>query len=285
MKKCPYLAMFFLIALFACDKDEDNQLKTDPPLSMQERVISLLGSYETGDSTKAVEYINPNNFVQHNLHIADGLEGMVKAISDGILKGTKIVPLRVLIDDDLIITHGEYQMNNISMVGFNIFRFKNDKIVEHWDNLQLAAGPNPSGHSMTDGAIDIMDESKTQANKDLIRNFTNEILIAGQDSLVSDFFNGNDLIQHNPTMKDSVSSWQAALENLSEQGTELIYHQLQKVVAQGNFVLAISDGQMGGQPMAFYDLYRLENDKIVEHWDVTEEIPDESTWSHNNGKF
>lgn len=36
---------------------------------------------------------------------------------------------------------------------------------------------------------------------------------------------------------------------------------------------------------AYYDLWRVENGKIAEHWDVMETIAGSSTWANDNGKF
>jgi predicted SnoaL-like aldol condensation-catalyzing enzyme len=58
-----------------------------------------------------------------------------------------------------------------------------------------------------------------------------------------------------------------------------------KVLGEGNFSLVLSEGFFLGQHVAFYDLYRLENDKILEHWDVIEEIPAPENWKNSNGKF
>ncbi|WP_162894228.1 hypothetical protein [Companilactobacillus musae] len=43
-------------------------------------------------------------------------------------------------------------------------------------------------------------------------------------------------------------------------------------IKQGNFVLIISEGHYGkrSSQAIFCDLYRLENGKLVEHWDVIE---------------
>ena len=41
----------------------------------------------------------------------------------------------------------------------------------------------------------------------------------------------------------------------------------------------------GGAPTSYYDLWRIENGKIAEHWDVMETIADKSTWQNQNGKF
>ena len=38
-------------------------------------------------------------------------------------------------------------------------------------------------------------------------------------------------------------------------------------------------------PQAFYDLYRIENGKQAEHWDVLETIPPSDQWKNPNGKF
>lgn len=59
----------------------------------------------------------------------------------------------------------------------------------------------------------------------------------------------------------------------------------EKALAQGNFVLAVSEGTFGGVPTSYYDLWRVENGKIAEHWDVMETIADEATWQNQNGKF
>ncbi|MDX8500630.1 hypothetical protein RFM99_19675 [Mesorhizobium sp. VK4C] len=38
-------------------------------------------------------------------------------------------------------------------------------------------------------------------------------------------------------------------------------------------------------PTSFYDLFRVENGTIAEHWDTIETIPPQSVWKNQNGKF
>ena len=59
----------------------------------------------------------------------------------------------------------------------------------------------------------------------------------------------------------------------------------EKALAQGTFVLAVSEGTFGGVPTSYYDLWRVENGKIAEHWEVMETIADDATWQNQNGKF
>ena len=45
---------------------------------------------------------------------------------------------------------------------------------------------------------------------------------------------------------------------------ERVHH----IVADGEFVFTQGEGILHGVPTAFYDLFRAENDKLAEHWDV-----------------
>jgi len=49
--------------------------------------------------------------------------------------------------------------------------------------------------------------------------------------------------------------------------------------------LLLGEGSVGGKPRAFFDLFRVENGKLAEHWDTVATIPDRSTWRNPNGKF
>jgi len=65
----------------------------------------------------------------------------------------------------------------------------------------------------------------------------------------------------------------------------MVYEKNHIVLGEGNFVLAVSEGQFGGEHTSFYDLFRLENGKIVEHWDIIETILPETEHKNTNGKF
>jgi predicted SnoaL-like aldol condensation-catalyzing enzyme len=63
------------------------------------------------------------------------------------------------------------------------------------------------------------------------------------------------------------------------------YQRVHRVLAEGNFVLSVSEGAFGGVHSAFYDLFRVADEKLVEHWDTTEKIAPRSEWKNDNGKF
>ncbi len=99
------------------------------------------------------------------------------------------------------------------------------------------------------------------------------------------YFDGDIYIQHNTGIADGLSGLGAALAALAKQNIQMIYTTVHQVLAQGNYVLAVSEGTFGGAPTSYYDLWRVENGKIAEHWDVMETIADKESWQNANGKF
>ena len=56
------------------------------PNNPRQQAVELLKSFETGDR-KSAAYINPDNYTQHNLAIADGLAGLT-AVLQALPKGS-----------------------------------------------------------------------------------------------------------------------------------------------------------------------------------------------------
>jgi predicted SnoaL-like aldol condensation-catalyzing enzyme len=72
---------------------------------------------------------------------------------------------------------------------------------------------------------------------------------------------------------------------MAKQGVTMKYDRIHKVLGEGNFVLVVSEGSVGGRHNSFYDLFRVERGKIAEHWDTIETIPPRERWRNSNGKF
>jgi predicted SnoaL-like aldol condensation-catalyzing enzyme len=250
----------------------------------REKAVALLNSIQTGDPAPAGEHINPAKYIQHNLAAADGLQGF-GALMAQLPKGSaKVRVVRAFQDGDFAFTHTEYDFFG-PKIGFDIFRFEKGKIVEHWDNLQETVAKTPSGHTMIDGPTEIRDRNLTEANKTLVKAFVTDILVDGKMDRLAGYYDGDNYIQHNPHVPDKVSGLGAALEAMAKQGVTMKYAKIHKVLGEGNFVLAASEGTFAGKPTSFYDLFRVEKGKIAEHWDTMETIPDAKEWKNTNGKF
>ncbi|MDD1794703.1 hypothetical protein L4D06_20040 [Enterovibrio makurazakiensis] len=254
-------------------------------LSNKDKAVALISSIETGDHGP-IAYINSDKYIQHNLAAADGLEGFGELMAMLPEGSAKADVKRAFQDGDFTVTHTEYDFFG-PKVGFDVFRFENGQIVEHWDNLQAIAPANPSGRTQLDGPTQVTDLDKTDANKAIVADFVKTILMEGNMARINDFIDNEDsaYLQHNPMVADGLSGLGVALKQLAEQGMPMVYSTNHKILGEGNFVLAISEGIFLKQDVAFYDLFRLDNGKIVEHWDVIENIPPRSEWKNDNGKF
>ena len=144
----------------------------------KQQVVDLLKAIETR-AGEPVAVINVTNYKQHNLAIADGLAGFGAALQQLPKGSAKLNTVRVFEDGNYVFAHTDYNFFG-PKIGFDIFRFEDGKIVEHWDNLQTTAGPNPSGHTMTDGTSQVTDVDKTEANKTLVKNFVDDIWLTAE---------------------------------------------------------------------------------------------------------
>ena len=118
---------------------------------------------------------------------------------------------------------------------------------------------------MTDRTTEVKDLDKTEANKTLVQNFVEDILVNGKMERLAQYFDGDNYLQHNPQIPDNLSGVGSALEAMAKQGITMKYDKIHKVLGEGNFVLTVSEGQIGGVHSSFYDLFRVENGKIAEH--------------------
>nr|WP_314593842.1 nuclear transport factor 2 family protein [uncultured Porphyromonas sp.] len=253
-------------------------------MNKKEQVVALLKSIETGDSAP-VAVINPAKYIQHNPGIKDGLAGFGEALAALPAGSARVNTVRAFQDGDYVFAHTNYNFFG-PKIGFDVFRFEDGKIVEHWDNLQeKPATPNPSGHTMIDGATELKDLDKTEANKALVAQFVSDVLMGKAPEKLTSYFDGDKYIQHNPAIADGLSGLGAALEAMAKQGVAVVYSRVHKVLGEGNFVLAISEGSFAGKAVAFYDLFRVEGGKIAEHWDVVEPVLPPDQHQNQNGKF
>ena len=263
-------------------------MKEESKMTNIQKAIELINTFATGDTEKAAGLL-AEGYIQHNLAYGTGLDafvGSVAYLASAPVK-TTVNNIRSFADGDKVFLQTIYNFAGAGeQVAFDIFRFDNSgKIAEHWDNLAALAAPNPSGHTQTDGAMAITDPDKTEENRKLVEDFLYDVMQGNHPEKTPDYFDGDTYIQHNTGIADGLSGLGTALAALAEQGIQMIYTTVHQVLAQGNFVLAVSEGTFGDAPTAYYDLWRVENGKIAEHWDVMETIADKSTWANNNGKF
>lgn len=257
-------------------------------MSNIQKALELIGTFATGDAKLAASLLD-EGYIQHNLAYGTGRDafvGSVEYLASAPVK-TTARNVRAFEDGDKVFLQSVYNFAGAGeQVAFDIFRFNSEGLIaEHWDNLADVAEPNPSGHTQIDGTTEVSDLDKTEENRVLIEAFLEDVMQGKHPEKTPEYFAGDAYLQHNTGIADGLSGLGAALESLAANGIQMIYDRTHQVLAQGNFVLGVSEGTFGGKPTSYYDLWRVEDGKIAEHWDVMETIADPADWQNENGKF
>ncbi len=247
----------------------------------KDQIKALLKGIETGDP-EAVAVVNEDKYIQHNPLTREGNLGLAEVFKRLSQTFPRVSIVRIFEDDDFVFAHTDYDFNVLE-IGFEVFRFEDGYAVEHWDNLQNKPDhSNLSGHSMIDGPTDVTDLDKTEENRGKIRSFIDEVLVHGQLDKLNCYIDDQGYVEHNPNMADGIDALSQAFASNVTQRT---YEKIHRLLVEGNFGLCVSEGFLDGVHSSFYDLFRVADGKIVEHWDTTEAVPPRSEWKNENGKF
>ena len=251
--------------------------------SRKRAIEALLKAIETGEPGP-VAVVDEARYIQHNPQTHEGSEGLAALFERLAKSSPRVNVVRIFSDGDFVFGHTEYDFST-RRIGFEVFRFEGERAVEHWDNIQPRRGPNPAGHSMVDGPTEAGAPEQREPSRALARRLVEEVLIGGAHEQLRALVDA-DFTEHNPALTDGLDSLEAHLGRRDEQGRPHIeYQRLHRVLADGEFALAVSEGARGGVHTAFYDLFRVHAGKLVEHWDTTEAVPPKSEWKNDNGKF
>ena len=125
--------------------------------------------------------------------------------------------------------------------------------------------------------------SNLEANKKAVQEFY-DLIINKKDFESARKYMGDRYKQHNPLVADRPEGLKAFIEFLKTNFPEA-RSEIKRVFADGDYVIlhvhSIRPPNMRGR--AIIEIFRLENGKIDEHWDVIQEIPEES--ANPNGMF
>lgn len=210
------------------------------------------------------------DYIQHNPHVPTGIEPVIGILPALREAGFGYTTHRIIEDGPLVLTHTTYHNAEVfganKVVAFDIWRVQDGKVAEQWDCITPLVNETVSGRTQTDGPTEVVDLDATDLNKQVVDEFVTSVLINEQWDKMPGFLWNDTYLQHNPMVGDG----QKALEGVVEY---LKMKKIHRVIGEGNFVLTQSEAEWDGKPYVFYDLFRLQEGKIIEHWDVLQEIP------------
>ena len=257
----------------------------------KEIVRNMVEEVFVGRNIDAVDTYFTETYIQRNPMLPSGSAVIKKFLS--VQSGAEPADARpnevhrVIGEGDLVATHSTYyNFSETPLVAFDIFRIEDGRIAEHWDNLQpLRDAQNPAGRTQTGGWTEVTDLGNTGENKALVVELLEKMFIGGERLDVTQYINPAEYLQHNPDAGDGLQGLQEMMAANAAKGLKIRYDEIGIVVAEGNFVLTGASGAQGDMPTAFYDLWRLEDGLIVEHWDVIAPIQTENLPDGYPGKF
>ncbi|BAX81100.1 nuclear transport factor 2 family protein [Labilibaculum antarcticum] len=280
MRRLLIITVLTVSSFVSCDADNNN---AKMEVSNKQKVTELLKAIETG-AGEPIAYINPTNYIQHNQAVGDGLAGFGKVLFQLPEGSAKVNTVRVFGDGNYVIAHTDYNFFG-PKIGIDIFRFEDGLIVEHWDNFHEKVTDTASGRSQIDGPTEITDLDKTEENKTLVTNLINDIFLGANPDKITDYISTEQYDQHNPGVNDGLAGLGEALASLAEAGMPMVYEKNYIILGEGNFVLSVSEGIFMKEKVSFYDIFRIANGKVVEHWDTVEKLTPESEAKNTNGEF
>ncbi|MEM6726033.1 MAG: nuclear transport factor 2 family protein [Bacteroidota bacterium] len=256
---------------------------------LQNAINLYMEGIRDGHYEEAVNKYTGDRYTQHSTGVKDGKAGFIEFFSDFVQRNPKrdIQIIRSLVDGQYVFLQAYQSLNDgeWEYVTTDFFDTdENDKIIEHWDVIALYSGSTPSGHTSIDGPTAITDLDKTEQNKELVRKLIQDGLMeGGNPDNLPNYISSEQYIQHNKDVADGLENFQRLA---SVPNRPLNYKRIVLMVGQGNFVATLceanwKDDQID-QDYAQVDLFRIENGKVVEHWDNVEPVPEIHV---NSGKF
>ena len=127
------------------------------------------------------------------------------------------------------------------------------------------------------------DADRLAANKKTVLEFYDAGLNRKDFDAAAKFF-GSRYVQHNPTAPDGIEGFKAFLNFLREKFPDS-RSEIKRSFAEGDYVIlhVHSVREKGTRGRAIVDIFKLEDGKIVEHWDVVQDVPEKA--ANNNGMF
>ena len=262
-----YIGLICLFGLTSCSK----KVIYDAPVAFSQEYISTLSEEKQiasrfvkaskKDST-LFDTLLSQEFTSYDQNWGGKKENFIHSRnSDNSF--TQMKPIRILQDSSLVAVHSR-MLGDTLRFRWDILRVEQQQIQEHWSNVNDSIGISPDGHSEIDGPTIPKQLELTDSNRALVKQFVNQCLIR-EDGGARKFFNLGLYIQHDRNVGDGIIPLIFEVIRLKLSGTTLKFQNNYHVIAEGNLVLSASEGYIDGQKTAFYDLFRVEKNKLVEH--------------------
>lgn len=257
--------VFCMILMISCktNNSDKNNIKTDLKMdnSNKQLIIDFYSKVFGQANEEFADSVIAENYIQHNPMVKTGKSGFMEFLA--MMKqmpkpeNPKKPFMRFISEGNFVAVHSQIEFMGKENAVVDLYRIENGLISEHWDAVQEIVDSVPKAV----GTVELNNQEKSSVNKKIVEDFVKQVLIEKQTDKSTDFFDDN----------LSTSDFVTDYDNF----------QLHRLIGEQNFVLTQSELTQNGNRFVQYDIYRLSNRLIVEHWTVKQMIPEKI--SHSNG--
>ncbi|MEU6103180.1 nuclear transport factor 2 family protein [Streptomyces flaveolus] len=259
------------------------------------RVLTQL--FEEGNLAVANEYVR-SDLIQHSPVIADGRVGLKAFVQESrqLHPDQTYAVTRVIAQGDLVLVHANpiHEPGTRGTAVMTILRFdEKGKIAEYWDTVQDVPATTVNGNDMF-GTVSNPDTNQpsgpskqTALSQEVVTSYFNTLLVEKNpdavDYLTPEFY------QHNPVSPSGSAGLREQFAQFFQAFPDTIA-ELNSVIAEKDYVAIhfryrLSPAERGQSIMGIFRVTKQTNGeyKIIEHWDVHQEIP--ATSANDNTMF
>lgn len=285
MKKIIFYVFSILFAIgFSANAQTKRNVKQEE--ANKKLVVTFYQSLIGDKDITAIDKYLASDYITHNPNIVDGSEALKKAFSTDFANAPKIkVDFKhIAADGDFVFLHVKMKKPDGKYEAVaDVFKVINNKIVELWDVVQAFPERSENEHPMFD-SIQVYTPNKRnakqeEANKKLVLTFYQK-LFGDKDISAIDTYLSKNYKQHNPAVADGSDALKTAVTKWFA-GAKKDKVDVQHLASDGDLVyLHIKNTLIPGKTSAIIGVFRVNNNKIVEHWDVIQEVPKNSLSKH-----
>ncbi|EIE00693.1 nuclear transport factor 2 family protein [Leptospira licerasiae] len=117
--------------------------------------------------------------------------------------------------------------------------------------------------------------AQEEKNKKLVLDYFKNALVDRKYREAADLYLSDDYRQHNPSIGTGKEAFKEAFDGFFKHMPDTSF-EIKRALVDGNMVVVHSHLKLDktSRGLAVVDIFRVEKDKIVEHWDVIQEIPE-----------
>jgi predicted SnoaL-like aldol condensation-catalyzing enzyme len=226
-------------------------------ITNKQKVLSFYKQIVGQRKTELIPEFIVEDYKQHNPTVKQGRAGITEMIS--YLKtlplppeGAKSPIIRAIQDGDFVVTHLDIQFMGKRMAVIDLFKLKDGMLTEHWDAIQALPDESGKEFTSTNGTTDIDHSALAESSKHIVSLYYNAVI----NKTSSKQFIHPDYVEH-----DSVIAERQDVK-------------LHRILAEGDFVVTQSQFSRSGKWFVLYEIFRVANNKIAEHWSVEQAVPD-----------